>query len=367
MFSKFLPNHRYPFRWLTYLTLGLFCAFFFGVANAQTNETIISQATTSPEIIKNYNSNIAIQDGGRLQVTENITVQNRPGGPIEHGIYRYFPNPDFQVISVRRNGEPTTYRTEVKSDRKRIEIWKPDVDLDVGTYTYQIQYRTDRQIQEKGNRNRLYWNVTGQDWEFPIQQVRAQIRLPAGISADEVNLKAFVGERGEKGKSYEISFEQEGETVYAIFSTTRTLRKGEGISTIVEFPTGYISQPNLLERLTFQLSSNYKAILLLVLSVGSVGLSSFGYHKARQVAYNCPLYLTLGEQSRVQSGFGGSPNSNQQIFPWVSLGSSAAILAIVFFVSVWFANDFETAFLVSIVVGGVFGFLLAFLRRESGA
>jgi uncharacterized protein (TIGR04222 family) len=211
------------------------------VAHAQSDAGSSSGPAGTQEAITNYESRIAVREDGRLDVTETITVRNTEGGEIQRGIYRWFPNPDFEVLSVKRNGEKTAYRMQVKGDRKRINIFKPNVYLDPGQYTYQIQYRTDRQIElvsgEQG-RERLYWNVTGQEWTFPIQQVQAQVTLPESVPADQIETNAFTGYEGETGMSYRVKVNS-GQQV--TLTTTRPLKPREGVSLIVEFPNSTVN------------------------------------------------------------------------------------------------------------------------------
>ena len=188
------------------------------------------------ETIQNFESNISVQPDGTLRVTEKIKVRNEEGGEIQRGIYRYFPNPNFEVIAVKRDGDKTTYRVEASGDRKRIEIWKEDVYLDPGTYTYTIKYRTDSQIATSGNQDELYWNVTGQDWVFPLEKVEARVNLPEELPAERVSLNAFTGKEGETGQSYQANLEGKS----AVFTTTRTLSPSEGMSVVVQFPSGYV-------------------------------------------------------------------------------------------------------------------------------
>lgn len=57
------------------------------------------------------------------------------------------------------------------------------MEIDPGNYTYTIQYETDRQLDfSQGDTDRLYWNVTGQNWTFPIDQVRTKVFLPIVMS-----------------------------------------------------------------------------------------------------------------------------------------------------------------------------------------
>ena len=231
-------------RWLGYLLLGLLLPLVFGIANAQTDPSTSETQATGKEVIENYESEIQVRQDGRLKVTETITIRNTEGGQIQRGIYRYFPNPNFEIISVKRDGDRATYRTEVNDGRKRIEIWKEDVDLDPGSYTYQIQYLTDQQIEDLGEQDRLYWNVTGQDWVFPIQKVEAEVVLPEGIPSDYITLNAFTGYAGERGKSYEASLDGQKVT----FTTTGILQEREGFSVIVKFPSGFIKSGESLDQ-----------------------------------------------------------------------------------------------------------------------
>lgn len=228
-------------RWLRYLLLSVLLPLLFGVAHAQSDAGSSSEPAGTQEAITNYESRISVREDGRLDVTETITVRNTEGGEIQRGIYRWFPNPDFELLSVKRNGEKIAYRMQVKGDRKRIKIFKPNVYLDSGQYTYKIQYRTDRQIEpvsgEQG-RERLYWNVTGQEWAFPIQQVQAQVTLPESVPADQIEANAFTGYEGETGTSYRVKVNS-GQQV--TLTTMRPLKPREGVSLIVEFPNSTVN------------------------------------------------------------------------------------------------------------------------------
>lgn len=240
------PFNHFRIPRLKYLLLGLLLPLVFGIANAQTDPDTTNTDPPVQEVIENYESEIVVREDGRLNVTENITIRNLEGGDIERGIYRYFPNSDFKIQSVKRNGDRATYRTEVSEGRKRIEIWEEDVYLDPGSYTYEIQYLTDQQIEDQGSEDQLYWNVTGQKWAFPIQQVQAEVILPEEISSDEITLNAFTGYEGKKGSSYEAKLEEK----IANFATTRMLKEREGLSVIVNFPAGFIERTEATNRST---------------------------------------------------------------------------------------------------------------------
>jgi len=243
---------------LGYLLLGLLLPLVFGIANAQTDSA--TTETPTQEIIENYKSEIKVRQDGRLEVTETITVFNTEGGDIKRGIYRYFPCPVFEITSVLRDGNPAIYRTEVNDGGKRINIWKKDVYLDPGSYTYQIQYVTNRQIEQQGSQAQLYWRVTGYDWAFPIQKVEVEVVLPEGTPSDDITLNAFTGYEGERGKSYEANLEKKNPK----FTTTRNLKEREGLSVIVNFPGGLVQSTDPTSESSFPMLPFFLLIIFVI-------------------------------------------------------------------------------------------------------
>ena len=104
----------------------------------------------------------------------------------------------FDLIGVTRDGEPEPYFTERYGDYLRIYAGDEDVFLDTGSYTYVLTYETDRQIRWFDGRPELFWNVTGNDWAFPILQAsvapHAAGRRRAGRAGTPT--PAALGERG---------------------------------------------------------------------------------------------------------------------------------------------------------------------------
>jgi hypothetical protein len=128
---------------------------------------------------------------------------------IQRGILRDFPTiytdrngtrltVGFEVIEVRRNGNPEPLRSNRSSNGKRIRIGDKDVFLGVGLQRYQITYRTTRQLGFFGDYDELYWNVTGNGWTFPIEQARTIISLPDGARIRQH--AAYTGYQGDDGQ-----------------------------------------------------------------------------------------------------------------------------------------------------------------------
>lgn len=148
-------------------------------ASAQTRERIVS-----------FDSEIWVHGDASMTVRETITVDSTRR-KIRRGIFRDFPTKyrdlsgnrfvvGFEVQEVLRNGKREPYRTEQLSNGIRIRIGDADVLIPKGRHVYRITYRTDRQLGFFDDFDELFWNVTGNGWDFPIERARATVHLPDG-------------------------------------------------------------------------------------------------------------------------------------------------------------------------------------------
>jgi hypothetical protein len=222
-------------------------------------------ATTAgaSETIKNYHSEITVDYDSSMTVTETITVTSE-GDKIKHGIYRDFPTQykgltgirhtvGFTVVSVLKDGSPESYHIEKRSNGKRVYIGKANVTLKPGEYTYAITYRTDRQLGYFKDHDELYWNVTGNDWKFPIENASAVVHLPDKAAGRVIESDAYTGYQGSKGKDFTVSRDPSGAVV---FRTTRPLEPGEGITIVVTWPKGLVREPTEQEKRANFLADN---------------------------------------------------------------------------------------------------------------
>jgi len=228
------------------------------------------------ERIHSYHSDIVADDKGDMTVTETITV-NAEGNKIKRGIYRDFPTRykdrfgnkykvGFSIVQVLRDGNPEDFHTEKKSNGIRIYIGNKDRYLKKGKYTYAITYRTNRQLGFFDQHDELYWNVTGNDWDFPIDKASATVRLPEIIPRGAIEIEGYTGATGSKEQNYAASIKTDGS---AYFETTQTLLKRHGLTIVVSWPKGYIAEPTTSEKIDYLLSDNRH---LIVASVGLIVL-----------------------------------------------------------------------------------------------
>lgn len=224
---------------------------------------LIPATANADEAIKDFHSEITVNSDGAMAVTETITVSAEQE-KIKHGIYRDFPTRyksligimhtvEFTVVSVLKDGLSEPFRIEDEPKGKRVYIGRKDATLKPGVYTYVIMYRTNRQIGYFKDHDELYWNVTGNGWEFPIESASAVVRLPGEAMRRVIETDAYTGYEGAKGKDFTASREQSGTVV---FKTTRSLEAAEGITIVVTWPKGFVREPTKEEKLSYFLSYN---------------------------------------------------------------------------------------------------------------
>ena len=238
---------------------------------------IAPAAAHADERILRYLSDIQIQKDSSIEVAETIDVRAE-NDQINHGIYRDFPTryrgPNGTQFHVRFtfegatfDGSPAHASVEPAGAGVRIKIGDADKYVTVGEHEYVIRYRATREIGRFPSFDELYWNVTGNQWIFPIDVAEARIRLPEAVTF--VQRAAYTGRLGSTASDAEVVDEKPGEIA---FRTTRPLGPFEGLTVAAAFPKGVVAQPTSGSRLVDFLS-DYGPPALGLLSL--IGLCAF--------------------------------------------------------------------------------------------
>ena len=146
-------------------------------------------------------------------MTETLRVRAE-GEQIRRGLLRDFPTryvdrrgrrvvTGFEVISVLRDGRAEPHALEKLANGVRIRIGDPEVYLSPGEYTYTISYRTDRQLGFFADHDELYWNVTGNGWDFPIDAVSARCSCRATSTPRRSPSRPTPGRKGAQGRDWQ--------------------------------------------------------------------------------------------------------------------------------------------------------------------
>lgn len=239
------------------------------------------------ERILEFSSDIEIAADSTMTVTETIRVRAE-GNRIRRGIYRDFPtdyrdrsgnriNVLFEPIDVMRDGNREAWHSERRSNGIRVYFGSAEATLNPGEYTYRFRYRTARQLGYFENHDELYWNVTGNGWEFFIDQVRASVSLPGEIAADSIRVEGYTGVQGSREQNYTADVDSRAR---ARIETRRALGPQQGLTLVVAFPKGIVSAPDVRARLQWFAQDNRREAVLVV---GLIVLVGFLYAQWRRV------------------------------------------------------------------------------------
>lgn len=228
--------------------------------------TIATESVWAAEVIQSFDAEVRVMPDGVLEVTETIRVRAE-GEQIKRGIFRDFPltyvdadgrsrRVTFELQEVTRDGRPEPHHTRANDRGIRIYAGDADVFLSSGIYTYQFSYRTSRQIRFFPEHTELFWNVTGNEWAFPIEAVSARFILAEGTRP--LDWTAYTGPFGARGGDYSVDL-QPDQTL--LVTTIRPLRPGEGLSVAIEIPEGLVARPTGTQALGIWLAENRGFIL----------------------------------------------------------------------------------------------------------
>lgn len=232
---------------------------------------VLSTQVLAGEQITEFDSWVSIDRNGKITVIETISVVAE-GNQIKRGIYRDFPTDytnragmhvkvGFRVLNIQRDGHSEPYHIKKMNNGVRIYIGDKDVFLKPGAYTYTLTYQTDRQVGFFVDYDELYWNVTGNDWAFPIKKATATIALPSGAAI--LKHSAYTGRQGSTASNAEL-ISQSGNEIR--FETTSTLQTREGLTVAVAWPKGFVIEPDTADKAKFFLKDN------LPVATGGAGL-----------------------------------------------------------------------------------------------
>ncbi|HEX6689884.1 MAG TPA: DUF2207 domain-containing protein [Burkholderiales bacterium] len=265
---------------------------------------LLPGAAEAAERVLDFHSEIRVAADGVITVTEVIVVQAE-GQRLRRGIQRDFPADyhdrngarvivPLEVLRVSRNGELERHTLEQAENGVRLVTGDRDSPLRYGRHTYEIRYRTARQVSFHGAHDELYWNVNGNDWILPLDNISAEVVLPKAVPAASLKAEAFTGPVGAQGRSYQ-AFTGTGA---AAFRSTRPFQPREGMTISLTFPKGVVATPSLLQRAGWFLQAN----LALVAACASVpGLVLLLWMRRSRVRRN----RTADASARGGGGSGG--------------------------------------------------------------
>jgi len=239
--------------------------------------------------IQNFAVDILVDTSGELLVTENILVRFITP---HHGIERFIPisgktpwgetvKIDLQLEEIRLDGGSVPYTTSTRGSNRLFRIGDPDRTI-TGTYEYSIQYRVNRAWLFDENTIRLYWNITGNEWDIPIEQASAIVRFPDSVDLASVSSTSYLGYYGSTGRGSAGELTDTGELAFR----SSILYPREGMTIDISIPREMlpITPPSVIERVIYFLDANkYAALPLLTLAIMFVLWSNLGKDPRKRV------------------------------------------------------------------------------------
>lgn len=208
--------------------------------------------------IKRFDATIVVNPDGGVDVTESITAAFTGAW---NGIFRTVPvvyrtsqgfNWTLRLDLLSVTGEDGQ-SLEVESSRERHYVkYKIRVPGAVNaTRTVTIRYRSPNALLFLEDHDELYWNVTGDEWDVPIEAATARIELPA--TATGVRAIAFNGAYGSTARDAVVK--TEGTTVR--ITMPHRLDFHEGLTAVVGWDKGVVAAPTEAEEALGFLASNW--------------------------------------------------------------------------------------------------------------
>ena len=227
--------------------------------------------TGADERILDFHSDITIMQDGWIEVTETIRVRAE-GERIRRGIYRDFPTEyfdklgnryvvDFQPYAVLRNDAREPFKIVEYRNGVRTYFGRSDRFIDHGVHTYHFRYRAFRMLGFFEEHDELYWNVTGFDWAFPIDRGSATVRFDFDVPAGSITTEGYTGPYGSSRQDFTSHVDADG-VVY--FEANDSLGPLNGLTIVVMWPKGLVTEPTALDRATWILKDNAGLVILLV-------------------------------------------------------------------------------------------------------
>jgi uncharacterized membrane protein YgcG len=219
-----------------------------GIAQAVDSKVPLGE----PEQILSFDTLAHFNVDGSMEVRESIKVLSL-GQEIRRGIFRTLPltwyrqdgkifNVDYQIKQVLRDGEPEPFSLVQAVEALTVRIGSPGYTLKPGIYNYEIRYQIANHFSRFDGWDELYWNVTGNDWSYPIGQASFKLELPdanryrdsAGKDTRLRSIDVYTGMPG--AKEHKAQILPDGSV-----QTTQPLRQGEGLTVAYTWPRSILA------------------------------------------------------------------------------------------------------------------------------
>lgn len=230
-------------------------------------------------VIEDFNADVQVGADGAISVTE--TIRPRFEGSW-NGIFRTIPvdyvtpqgfNYELRLevdsVTDERGGE-LKYESSRERHYRKLKIFVPGAED--ARRTVVIRYRVTNGLKFFEEHDELYWNVTGDEWEVPIEHARAVIHLPRNV--ENVRTNVFTGGYGSTASNATVgpsaaTLESRGpgDDVVTV-ETSRPLSFREGLTIAVAWNPGVIARPTASQKAATFAADNWILMLPVLVFAG---------------------------------------------------------------------------------------------------
>src|SRR6202050_3151839 len=249
---------------------------------------------------KHFDAQIQVHPDGSIDVTEVIEAQFTG---VWHGIYRSIPveyTDDAglnytllldQINATDSEGQKLKLEQNREGRNIKFKIYVPAAED--ATRTILLHYRVLDALRFFQDHDELDWNVTGNEWQDPIELVTAHIELPAGVTG--LHAIAYTGVNNSRTEDARIEI---SDNIVDIRSTRR-LGYRQGLTAVVGFDKGFVHPPSGSVKLMRFLQSNSPLLIPVIAFFVMLWLwwtrGRDPHRQAISVQYEPPDKLTPGE------------------------------------------------------------------------
>ncbi|MCR4665760.1 MAG: DUF2207 domain-containing protein [Desulfovibrio sp.] len=211
----------------------------------------MSQCCHARECIDSFSAEVRVQTDASLLVKESISVTAEQD-TVRHGIFRSIPTLTWharhlgighvELLEARMDNTPVQVRREDSDLQTTFVLGNSETELEKGTHVFEITYRATGHLRREKNGYAIHYNVTGKQWNLPIDQAELLLILPDGSRVTDfsscISKGAQKTDEGTVGDGH-------------LFVTERPLGKGEALVIHVRWEGGGITLPaqSLRERM----------------------------------------------------------------------------------------------------------------------
>jgi uncharacterized membrane protein len=216
-------------------------------------------------VFQHFDAQIQVRADGTIDVTEVMEAQFTGAW---HGIYRSIPveyTDDAglnytllldEISASDSEGQKLKLEQNREGRYIKFKIYVPAAED--ATRTILLHYRVLDALRFFQDHDELYWNVTGNEWQAPIELVTAHIELPAGVTG--LHAIAYTGANNSRAEDSRIEI---SDNIVDIRSTRR-LGYRQGLTVVVGFDKGFVHPPSGSTKLMRFLKSNSPLLIPLI-------------------------------------------------------------------------------------------------------